>query len=220
MKNILIFNDISGLGNNSMVANVSVFARLGHYCMPVPTACYSCHTGFDNFTAVKNNDTVDFARRICANAKADAFYVGFCNDTATLQGVQTVVTDVLGKDTYLFVDPIMGDNGRLYPVFDGGYVSAMKAVVRQACCVPACGRRLRRDSLSRRRAYFSQILRRRLLRFFEQGRLQTSGNNGHSLRQAYGQYRIGRRRNVLRYQRAYGRRLFRHGRRVQLGRAG
>ncbi len=135
MQNILIFNDISGLGNNSMVANVSVFSRLGHYCMPVPTACYSCHTGFDNFTAVKNNDTVDFARRICANAKADAFYVGFCNDTATLQGVQTVVTDILCKDTYLFVDPIMGDNGRLYPVFDDGYVSAMKAVVRQADCI-------------------------------------------------------------------------------------
>ena len=36
MQNILIFNDISGLGNNSMVANVSVFSRLGHYCMPVP----------------------------------------------------------------------------------------------------------------------------------------------------------------------------------------
>lgn len=135
MKNILIFNDISGLGNNSMLANITVFTHLGHYCMPVPTACYSCHTGFANFTTVKNNDTVDFARRISANANVDAFYVGFCNDTATLDGVQTVTNEVLARDVCLFVDPIMGDNGRLYPVFDDGYVSVMKALVRRADCI-------------------------------------------------------------------------------------
>lgn len=135
MKNILIFNDISGLGNNSAVANIALMTHLGHYCMPVPTACYSCHTGFDNFTVVKNYDTVDFARRISANARADAFYVGFCNDTATLDGVKTVINGVLNKDAYLFVDPIMGDNGKLYPVFDGGYVSAMKTVVKRAHCI-------------------------------------------------------------------------------------
>ena len=135
MKNILIFNDISGLGNNSMLANITVFTHLGHYCMPVPTACYSCHTGFDNFTAVKNTDTVDFARRISANAQADALYVGFCNDTETLKGVQTVLESVLPQDVYKFVDPIMGDNGRLYPVFDDSYVTAMKSVVRRADCI-------------------------------------------------------------------------------------
>ncbi len=135
MKNILIFNDISGCGNNSMVANVSVFTYLGHYCMPVPTACYSCHTGFSNFTAVHNNHTVDFAKRICANAEADVLYVGFCNDTATLKGVQTVINEVLPKNAYLFIDPIMGDNGKLYPVFNAEYVSAMKSAVRHAKCI-------------------------------------------------------------------------------------
>lgn len=135
MKNILIFNDISGLGNNSMVANLTIFNYLGHYCLPVPTACYSCHTGFDNYTALKNCETVDFARRISANVQSDAFYVGFCNDRTTLDGVQSVVSDVLNGDIYLFVDPIMGDNGKLYPVFDNDYVVAMRAVTRSARCI-------------------------------------------------------------------------------------
>ena len=118
-----------------MVANLTIMNYLGHYCMPVPTACYSCHTGFGNFTSLKNGDTVDFARRITANARADAFYVGFCNDVATLNGVQAVVKEVFDKDVYLFVDPIMGDNGKLYPVFDGDYVEVMKSVVRKAQCI-------------------------------------------------------------------------------------
>lgn len=135
MKNILIFNDISGLGNCSMSANLPIFSHLKHYCMPVVTACYSCQTGFDNFAATPNPNTVDFARRIVANASPDAFYVGFCNDTSTLEGVKKVVSDVLPSDCYLFVDPIMGDNGKLYPVFDERYVDAMRTLVACADCI-------------------------------------------------------------------------------------
>lgn len=135
MKNILIFNDISGLGNCSMSANLPIFTHLGHYCMPVVTGCYSCQTGFSNFAVTPNPNTVDFARRIAANATPDAFCVGFCNDSATLNGVKTVVDDVLKGGCYLFVDPIMGDNGKLYPVFDADYVKVMKSLVSRADCI-------------------------------------------------------------------------------------
>ncbi|MCM1194541.1 MAG: bifunctional hydroxymethylpyrimidine kinase/phosphomethylpyrimidine kinase [Corallococcus sp.] len=135
MKNILIFNDISGLGNCSMSANLPVFTYLGHYCMPVVTACYSCQTGFSNFSSVVNPDTADFVRRIAEHASPDAFYIGFCNNTSILNGVKTVVSDVLPKDCYLFVDPIMGDNGKLYPVFDAEYVDVMKSVAHLADCI-------------------------------------------------------------------------------------
>lgn len=135
MKNILIFNDISGVGNCSLSANLPIFTKLGHYCMPVVTACYSCQTGFSNFMSTPNPNAAEFVRRICANATPDAFYVGFCNNTPTLKGAAEVVSDVLRKDTYLFVDPIMGDNGKLYPVFDVEYVEAMKSLVANADCI-------------------------------------------------------------------------------------
>lgn len=103
--------------------------------MPIVTACYSCQTGFSNFAVIPNCATVKFAQRIAANATPNALYVGFCNDTVTLKGVNTVVSDVLQGDCYLFVDPIMGDNGKLYPVFDADYVDAMKSVVAGADCI-------------------------------------------------------------------------------------
>lgn len=135
MKNILIFNDISGLGNCSMSANLPIFTKLKHYCMPVVTGCYSCQTGFSNFSAVQNSQTVDFAKRIVANVKPNAFYVGFCGDVATLRGAIEVVNSVLTPDVYLFVDTIMGDNGKLYPVFDKEYVTVMKRLARLAQCI-------------------------------------------------------------------------------------
>lgn len=135
MKNVLIFNDISGLGNCSLSANLPIFTHLGHYCMPIVTACFSCQTGFENYAVLPNNRVVDFARRIVANTAPNAVYVGFCNDNATLNGVIEAVSDVLPRDTYLFVDPIMGDNGKLYPVFGEHYVREMKRLVALADCI-------------------------------------------------------------------------------------
>lgn len=135
MKNILIFNDISGLGNCSLSTNLPILSKLGHYCMPVVTACYSCQTGFDNYAVLPNDKVVDFACRISANAAPNATYVGFCNDTATLDGILEVVSDVLPSHAYLLVDPIMGDNGKLYPVFNDEYVESIKRIVTLADCI-------------------------------------------------------------------------------------
>ena len=135
MKNILIYNDISGLGNCSMVANLPIFTKLGHYSMPIVTANYSCQTGFGNFATHRNGEIEQFSERLLANRTPDAIYVGFCNDSAILQGVTSVVSCFVDKNVFVLVDPIMGDNGKLYPLFDGEYLSCMKGLVRYANCI-------------------------------------------------------------------------------------
>ena len=137
MKNILLFNDISGLGNCSMAANLPILTKLGHYAMPIITGSYSCQTGFDGFLVSKNDRVVEFANNLVQNRKPDAVYVGFCNDVATLQGVTDFVSRLLHDNEGIFtvVDPILGDNGRLYPVFDDEYVAQMKKIVALADCI-------------------------------------------------------------------------------------
>lgn len=135
MKKIVIFNDISGLGNCSLCANIPVFTQLGHYCMPIPTACYSCQTGFEGFEVLPNVKIGEFSQSVSAHISPDAAYVGFCSDNATLKAVDAAVSGVLRPKKYLFVDPIMGDNGRLYPVFDGEYVETVKRIVKKADCI-------------------------------------------------------------------------------------
>lgn len=133
MKNILILNDISGLGNCSMSANLPIFTKLGHYCMPVVTATYSCQTGFVKFTCQRNNALTQCVRDVLSNRTPHAVYVGFCADTELLQEAAEVVQNA--GDAYLFVDPILGDNGKLYCVFDDDYVEQMKKLVRKASCI-------------------------------------------------------------------------------------
>ena len=134
MKNILIFNDISGLGNCSMTANISIFNKLGHYCMPLVTATYSCQTGFRNFTCQKNANLTKCVAEITSHRMPESVYVGFCADTNLLCEITREVAS-LPAETLKFVDPIMGDNGALYSVFDDSYVSAMKTLVRGAYCI-------------------------------------------------------------------------------------
>ena len=135
MKNILIYNDISGLGNCSMAANLPIFTKLGHYCMPIVTASYSCQTGFGNFAAQRNGEIAQFSDRLLANRTPDAIYVGFGNDSEVLHGVTSVVSRFSDKGLLILVDPIMGDNGKLYPVFDDAYLDGMKRLVRYADCI-------------------------------------------------------------------------------------
>ncbi|MCM1289518.1 MAG: bifunctional hydroxymethylpyrimidine kinase/phosphomethylpyrimidine kinase [Corallococcus sp.] len=134
MKNVLIFNDISGLGNCSLVANLSIFSKLGHYCMPVVTATYSRQTGFKTFTCQKNASLSASVADVTSQRVPDAVYVGFCADTVLLTEIEKQ-TAKLSSDTLKFVDPVMGDNGVLYPVFDACYVAAMKSLVKGAFCI-------------------------------------------------------------------------------------
>ena len=135
MKNILVYNDISGLGNCSMSANLPIFTKLGHYCMPIVTASYSCQTGFGNFLAQRNDSIEEFSNKLLANRTPDAMYVGFCNDSDILKAVTGVVSRFADKNVYLLVDPIMGDHGAMYPVFDGEYLQDMKRLVVHAHCI-------------------------------------------------------------------------------------
>lgn len=129
MKNILIFNDISGLGNCSMVANLAVFNKLGHYCMPVVTSMYSCQTGFDNYVSRQNQCVLDYAERILANRQTDAVYVGFCDKTDVVDSIMQFLSFKSGTKRFVLVDPILGDNGKLYPVFDDDYVASVKRLI-------------------------------------------------------------------------------------------
>lgn len=135
MKNILIFNDISGLGNCSAVANIAIFNKLGHYCMPIITGNYSCQTGFDGYLHYGNAHLADYTDSLLRHRQPQAVYVGFCNDAATLFSVTQIASALAHKGAYLLVDPVMGDNGKLYPVFDDEYIKRMRAITRSAHCI-------------------------------------------------------------------------------------
>lgn len=134
MKNILIFNDISGLGNCSLAANLPIFTKLSHYCMPVVTATFSCQTGFENYTFQKNQNLSQCVADVISHRAPQAVYVGFCVDENLLEEVTCAVQQNRDK-AFVFVDPVLGDNGKLYGIFNQNYVEKMKKLVSLAHCI-------------------------------------------------------------------------------------
>lgn len=135
MKNVLILNDISGLGNCSMSANLPIFTKLNHYCMPVPTATFSCQTGFEKYTFLRNEKLSQCVADVLANRDADAIYVGFCVDEPLLDEAADVAIALRAQGKFVFVDPILGDNGALYGIFDTAYAKKMKRLVSLSHCI-------------------------------------------------------------------------------------
>lgn len=132
MKNILVFNDISGLGNCSLSANLPIFAHFGHYSMPICTGMFSSQTGFSGFLCQPNTQVLQFAKQLLSERNADVVYIGFCNNVETLQQVTQVVEECKRQGAMVLVDPVMGDNGKFYPVFNNDYLQQMKKLVALA----------------------------------------------------------------------------------------
>ncbi len=116
-KTILVIEDLSLMGRCSSMTAVPVLSCAGISCTLMPTALLSSHTGgFDN---VYFRDLTDEMREILKRWSAlqlrfDAIYVGYLAGGHQVDVVMDVLDRFLEPQTLLFVDPVMGDEGRRY----------------------------------------------------------------------------------------------------------
>ncbi|MBR4502027.1 MAG: pyridoxamine kinase [Clostridia bacterium] len=124
MKRVLTIQDISCLGKCSLTIALPVISALGSETVILPTALLSTHTMFKNFTCKDLSDQID---PIAAHWKSegvafDAIYTGYLGSIGQIDQVRRLFDMFRGKDTLIVVDPVMADNGKLYPAFDMDYV--------------------------------------------------------------------------------------------------
>ncbi len=123
MKRILTIQDISCLGKCSITVALPILSAMGVETVILPTAVLSTHTMFKNFTV---KDLTDQLLPICAHWKSenvhfDAIYTGYLGSEEEIGIVEKIFADFGDKDTLKFIDPVMADNGKLYPAFDMNY---------------------------------------------------------------------------------------------------
>ena len=124
MKRVLTIQDISCLGKCSLTVALPVISALGQETVILPTAVLSTHTMFKNFTCKDLSDQIDpiVAHWKSENIAFDAIYTGYLGTVSQIEQMKELFTTFRGKDTIVFVDPVMADNGKLYPAFDMEYV--------------------------------------------------------------------------------------------------
>ena len=132
MTKVIVANDLVGLGKVALTSSLPIMSACQTEVLPLPTVLLSSHTG--DFNNIYVRDLTDDLKGFCKqweylDFKVDGLVSGYFKSEEELKLVGQLARD---KEIPLFVDPIMGDNGRLYQGFDRNFVEAMKDFCQQA----------------------------------------------------------------------------------------
>lgn len=134
-KRILTIQDISCVGQCSLTVALPILSAAGHETCILPSAVLSTHTaGFSGYTFHDLTDDIPAVQKHWQKEGItfDGIYTGYLGSTKQVAYVKNIL-DTMGKaNAVKVVDPAFADNGKLYPIFDEGYVSAMRTLCPSA----------------------------------------------------------------------------------------
>ena len=134
MKRVLTIQDISCLGKCSLTIALPVISALGSETVILPTALLSTYTMFQNFTCKDLSDQMEpiAAHWESENVAFDAIYTGYFGTVEQIDQVKSLFRRFRRENTMIVVDPVMADNGKLYPAFDMEYVKKNATLCAEA----------------------------------------------------------------------------------------
>lgn len=116
MKQVLLVNDVVGRSHVGMVAMLPILTYLGHSVHNLPTALVSNTLDYGRFNVMETTDymrdTLPVWREL--GFRFDAVCTGLMFSEEQSRLVSGYCRQLRGEGTTVFVDPIMGDGGRLY----------------------------------------------------------------------------------------------------------
>ncbi len=134
-KRILAIHDISCVGRCSLTVALPIVSSVGIECSVLPTAVLSTHTG--GFTGYTYRDLTSDMMPIdehwkTLDLKFDAFYSGFLGSFEQIDIVGKLFDDLSHEGSRIYVDPVMADKGKLYPVFGPDFPAGMRKLCEKA----------------------------------------------------------------------------------------
>ena len=131
---VAAIHDISGLGRCSLTAAIPVLAAMGVQACPLPTAVLSHQTGFPSYavttlTGQMQNGIKEWQKQ---GNVFDCIYTGFLAEESQLKIVSDFISSSRKVGTTVLIDPVFGDNGKLYPCFTKGIVSSFREIIHMA----------------------------------------------------------------------------------------
>lgn len=133
-KKIAIINDISGYGRCSTSVILPIVSHLGVQGCAVPTAIFSNHTGFPSFFC---KDFTEYMPAYIREWKKldlqfDGIMTGFLGSARQISIVEDFIQQFRSENTRVLVDPVMGDNGRIYPTYTEKLCRDMRRLIAYA----------------------------------------------------------------------------------------
>ena len=119
-KRAAAIHDLSGVGKCSLTVILPILSAAGIECAALPTAVLSTHTG--GFGEVVCRDLTEDMLPIARHWRRehigfDALYSGYLASYQQIGLVRETFGLLHGSRTLVMVDPVMGDDGRLYSLY-------------------------------------------------------------------------------------------------------
>jgi len=134
IRRVAAIHDLSGFGKASLTVVIPILSTMGVQVCPLPTAILSTHSKFKGFHM---HDLTDEMEPIIEHWKSlglrfDAIYSGFLGSARQIEIVERFINEFRTPDVLVVIDPVMGDDGRLYSTMDANMVKGMRRLVARA----------------------------------------------------------------------------------------
>lgn len=134
IKKVAVINDLSGFGKCSLTASIAILSAMGVQPCPVPTAVLTNQTGFKNHRCVDLTDSLNtYIDMWQKNGEVfDGIYSGYVASERQIDIISDFI-DAFGRPhNVVLVDPVMGDNGRIYSAYNKVTCDKMRTLAKKA----------------------------------------------------------------------------------------
>lgn len=134
----LVIEDFTALGQISMVSALTVLQSMDYATACLPVTIFSTQT--ECFGTPKALSTASWMKKSMDHWKVipdldfNGALIGYLRDASIVPIIKQFLQDKLGNRPVL-VDPVMGDEGKLYPGFQADYVQAMQSLCQEASII-------------------------------------------------------------------------------------
>ena len=133
-KRMALINDITGFGRCSIAVMAPIISTMRIQAVPVPTAILSTHTQFpvyhfDDYTKHMPEYIQTYKD---LKLEFDGIATGFLGSKEQVEIVIDFIQSFKRKETFVLVDPVMGDHGHLYATYSKEMAESMKNLVHYA----------------------------------------------------------------------------------------
>lgn len=132
IKKVAAIHDLSGIGRCSLTVAIPILSALKIQCCPFPTAILSTQTAFSEYSFLDLTNEMPKFKRVWNNLNVnfDCIYSGFLGSKNQIDIISKFIDD--NKNSLVVVDPVMGDDGKLYSIFDKEMCINIKNIVKKA----------------------------------------------------------------------------------------
>ena len=125
---------LAGFGRASLTAVIPVLSTMACQVCPFPTAVLSTHGGFPGYKKIDVTDSMgpfmEHWKEL--NIGFEAVYTGFLGSPGQIGKVEEFIQLFSEPGQYVVVDPVLGDDGKVYGIVSPEMIDGMKRLLKNA----------------------------------------------------------------------------------------